>query len=379
MMMSNRKTVIENAIIEIDRNATDRQREAGKLYLRALEGDIKSKHALQEGIATSDIPEVLTPVVNIQFLAQYADQPIVWDSIVDDTVESVSLGKVEFGGFDFDTSALLGDHDGDTYVGAGLPGVGEYGEYPAVVHTSEELEAELRKGGVRLRISWEALIKLGNFDMIGAATRAFARYAAEQEDIALAKRFVSSAGVVNSDFAQVTGNPALTLSAVEAAIQQSSLATVNGRPINARNYQLVVPTTLGQTARNILSITQVERTVGGDTFTLAPNTGGVSLTEFWALQSVGNYTTPGTMDDHWFLVPKGTARPAFVEVFLQGYRQPAIHIKDTGAFTLGGGAVPARDGSFELDDVEVKGRHVVGAAVIEPTGVVYSDGSGSGS
>lgn len=375
--MTNRKTLIENAIIEIDRNANERQREAGKLYLSALSGDIKAKHALQEGIATSDIPEVLTPVVNIQFLAQYADQPIVWDTIVDDTVESVSLGKVEFGGFDFDTSALLGDHDGDTYVGAGLPGVGEYGEYPAVVHTSEELEAELRKGGVRLRISWEALIKLGNFDMIGAATRAFARYAAEQEDIALAKQFVSSAGVVNTNFTGITGNPALSLSALEAAIEQSSLATVNGRPVNARNYQLVVPTTLGQTARNVLSITQVERTAGADTFTLAPNTGGVSLTEFWALQSVGNYTTAGTMDGSYFLVPKGTARPAFVEVFLQGYRQPAIHIKDTGAFALGGGVVPTRDGSFELDDVEVKGRHVVGASVIEPTGIVFSDGSGS--
>src|SRR5690606_35071938 len=106
-------------------------------------------------------------------------------------IESPTLGNIEFGGFDLSTQDLLGDHDGDTYVGIGLPGVGEYGEYPAINFTTEQLTAELRKNGVRLRVSFEAIINSGRIDMISRATTAFARYAAEQEDVKLAKEFVS--------------------------------------------------------------------------------------------------------------------------------------------------------------------------------------------
>jgi len=373
--MTDRKLLIENAIEQIDRSATSRQREAGELYLRALSGDIKAKHTLQEGISTSDIPALLAPAINVQFLAQYADYPIVWNQIVGDVINAPTLGGIEFGDFSFDTSDIIGEHDGDTFVGVGLPGVAEYGEYPAINFAVEELSEELRKNGVRLRWSWESLIKMGNFDMIGRATRAFARYAAEEEDIKLAKQFVSVAGVANPAFTQVTGTPALSLASLEVAIGQADAATVGGRPLGATGYNLVVPTTLSQTARNILSITQVQRTQGGDVYDVAPNTGNVRTTGFAALQSVGNFTTPGTVNDWWFLVPDGTARPAFAEVFLDGYRTPLISIKDSGHFTLGGGAVPSREGSFELDDVEVRGRHVVGATVIEPAGVLYSDGA----
>lgn len=373
--MTDRKLLIENAIVEIDRTATDRQREASALYLKAISGDIQAKHALQEGISTSDIPSLLAPAINVQFLAQYAQYPVVWNQIVGDVIESPTLGGVEFGGFEFDSSLLLGEQDGDTYVGIGLPGVAEYGEYPAVSFATEELNAELRKNGVRLRVSWETLIKMGNFDIIGRSTSAFARYAAEQEDVVLAKQFVSTAGVANPAFTAVTGTPALSLAALEVAIGQADAATVGGRPLGATGYNLVVPTTLGQTARNILSITSVQRTEGGDVYDVTPNTGNVRVTPFAALQSVGNFTTPGTVNDWWFLVPDGTARPAFAEIFLEGYRTPLISIKDSGHFSLSGGAVPAREGSFEVDDVETRGRHIVTAAVIEPTGVLYSDGA----
>ena len=125
-----RKHLIESAIETIDRKATDRQREAGSHYLRALSGDIRSKAWLQEGISTSDIPELLQPAINVQFLAQFAEYPTVWQEIVGDVIDSPRLGSVEFGDFNFSTEDLLGDHDGDTYTGMGLPGVGEYGEYP---------------------------------------------------------------------------------------------------------------------------------------------------------------------------------------------------------------------------------------------------------
>ncbi len=63
-------------------------------------------------------------------------------------------------------------------------------------------------------------------------------------------------------------------------------------------------------------------------------------------------------------------------MFLEGYRTPLISVKDSGHFSLSGGLVPAREGNFEVDDVETRGRHVVGAATIAPEIVLASDGSG---
>lgn len=375
-----RKVLLENAISDIERRSSQRQVEAGEHLFKALQGDLRSKMFLQEGISTSDIPSLLAPSINVLFLAQFADYPVVWNQIAEEFTAPVSaIGgqSIEWGGFEFDTSNLLGDHDGDTYVGMGLPGVGEYDEYPAISFTTEDMEAALRKHGVRLRVSWESLHKLGNFDIISRATRAFARYAAEQEDVALAKAFVSPAGVANSGFGTVAGNPTLNIAGLEAAIAQGQAVTIGGRPLGASSWRLVTTPALGPTARNLLSITRIEESDGTFTYDRATNFGNVALTEFAALAQVGNYSTPGAVDDYWFLVGQGTARPAFLEIFADGYRTPLISIKDSGHFTLAGGAVPAREGNFEIDDVETRGRHVVSAFAATPEAVLFSAGTGS--
>jgi len=380
--MTDRKLMIENAIENINRNASERQIEAGRLYLGALQGDQKAKHALIEGISTSDIPSLLAPAINVQFLANYASQPVVWNEIAETVIDAPRFGAVEFGGFDFDVDALKGVHDGDEYVGAGLPGVGEYGEYPALGFTTEQLDADLRKNGVRLRISWEAIMNSGNVDIIGRATEAFARYAAEQEDIALAKQFVGTDAAINTSFVEANDgtapNPALTLESLEKVLAQAARIDVGtGRHVNARSFRLVTTGALAQTARQILSTTEVRRTEGDNLLIQSPALGNVNYTNFWALDAVGSSVTAGATDDYWFVVPQGTTRPAFAEVFLAGYRTPLITIKDSGQFTLAGGAVPSREGSFESDDVEVRGRHIVGAASIAPQIVVASDGTGA--
>lgn len=372
-----RKLLIENAIADLDRKASTRQREAGELYLRARTGDMAAKHKLIEGISTSDLPAMLAPAINVEFLANYAAYPTVWQNIVDEVIDSPTLGNIEFGGFDLSTQDLLGDHDGDTYVGMGLPGVGEYGEYPAINFTTEQLTAELRKNGVRLRISWEAIINSGRIDVISRATTAFARYAAEQEDVKLAKEFVSTAGTINSAFTTIALNPVLSLESLQNAKAQGAGVTVGGRPAAPSSWTLVTTPGLSETAAQLLSITSVERTDGTDTFTTTTGLGNVNAVSFAALSSVGNFTAPGTVDDNWFLVGRGGARPAFAEVFLEGYRTPLISVKDSGHFSLGGGLVPFREGNFEVDDIEVRGRAVVGAATIAPEIVLASDASGS--
>src|SRR5699024_8467043 len=142
--------------------------------------------------------------------------------------------------------------------------------------TTEELQAQLRKNGVRLRISWEAIRRLGNFDIIGRSTRAFAEFAAQQEDVALAKQFISAAGVVNPGISSVTGNPALDLAALAAAKAQIGTATVNGNRIAASGYKLVTGTALSTTAEDVLSIRSVRRTDGSDEYDIAPRNGDVT-------------------------------------------------------------------------------------------------------
>src|SRR5690606_3807372 len=167
--------------------------EAAKRLTAALEGDLKSKHVLQEGISTSDIPELLTSAVNVRFLAQYAEIPVVWPLLAQETF-SDDFGNIEFGDFVTDASGLAGVHGGDTFVNGGLPKVSEYDEYPAVRYAVEQLEATLHKSGVRARLSWEAMLKTGNFDLIQRFIDSFTRWAANSEDITLAKQFAAPGG-----------------------------------------------------------------------------------------------------------------------------------------------------------------------------------------
>ena len=217
--MTDRKLMIENALENVKRNSNERQIESAKLLFRALEGDRKAGRQLAEAISTSDIPSFMTPAVNAIFLAEFADTPVMWNTIADE-YRTDRFQNIEWYGFDFDPSALEGEIDGDEYVGYGLPGVAELGEYPATSFSTETLGGELRKFGIRVRMSWETSLKTGSFEWLPRAARQLARWAAEQEDIALVKEFITSAGVVNAGFSDAPSNPALSYTALEAAMLQ---------------------------------------------------------------------------------------------------------------------------------------------------------------
>lgn len=374
------KIVAEAAIERYNERATPREVEAAKRLTAALEGDLKSRHWLQEGIATSDIPTLLTPAINVRFLEAYAAVPTVWTQLAREYFAD-DFGNIEFGDFVTDASHLAGVHGGETFVNGGLPRVGEYDEYPAVRYAVEQISATLHKAGVRARLSWEAMLKTGNFDLITRFIESFSQWAANSEDITLARQFAGVGGGVNTDnwtsSNQVTGNPALTLSGLEAAKAQARLATVNGNPVNAPRFKLVTAPGLSETAKNLLSITSIERTDANGTYTQNASTvtGDITHVELsWiAAAELGG----AAINDYWWLVPDGTPRPAFLEVFLRDNRSPLISIKDSGHFRVGGGGVPERQGSFDVDDIQTRVRHVVEAAPLELAGAVWSDGSES--
>lgn len=368
-----RKLIIENAIERIKANSNERQVESGKLLFRALEGDHKAGRQLAETISTSDIPAFMTPAINAIFLAEFADAPVVWNQIAEE-YRTDRFNTIEWYGWNVDVSALEGGElDGEGYNGYGLPGVAELGEYPMAKFKTETLDADLRKWGLALAMSWETSLKTGDFAWLPRIARQFARYAAEAEDVALAKEFVSSAGVVNADFTDAVGNPALTLTALEDAILQSQSVRVNDRRTNASRFKLVTGYGQSLTARQILNTTQIERAEGTDILIQNPTLSGVDYVAFDALDKVGG----ATVDDYWFVVPQGSARPAFLELFHQDYRTPLISIKAPNHMTVGGGMVDPLRGDFERDAVAARVSHVVSAHALTPQIVVASTGAGA--
>jgi hypothetical protein len=368
--------VVEQEIAKIEERSSKRQIEAAKLLTNALSGDLRAKVMLQEGISSSDIPTVLEPAINVIFLAQYAAEQNVWNQIADEHIED-NFGTIRFGDFQVDASNLVSE-TGEEFIAGGLPAVGEYAEYPAVPFTTTQLDKEFEgKHGVRARMSWESLRRIGNFDMIGRMTSQFAQYAARQEDIALAKLFVTSAGAVGSGFSGkgLASNPALSYSALETAMAASREDTVGGNRVVASNYKLVYGTALAMTVRELFAVQQIRTTAGSEERLINPSlyTSPFNPIEFNALDTVSGSQT----DAWWFVIPDLQVRPYFWEVFLSGARTPLISIKDNGHFTLAGGEVPVRDGSFDEDDVQTRVRHVVQAFNITQDGLRYSTGAGS--
>lgn len=374
------KIVAEAAIDRYNERATPREVEAAKRLTAALEGDLKSRHWLQEGISTSDIPTLITPAMNVRFLEAYAALPTVWPQLAREYFAD-DFGNIEFGDFVTDASGLAGVHSGETFVNGGLPRVSEYDEYPAVKFAVEKISATLHKAGVRARLSWEAMLKTGNFDLITRFIESFSQWAANSEDITLARQFAGVGGGVNTDnwdsTNQVSGNPALDLGGLEDALALANQATVNGNPVGATGYKLVTTRALSPAAKNLLSITSIERTDSSGTYTQNASTvtGGISHVELsWiAAAELGG----SAINNHWWLIPDGGPRPAFLQVFLSGNRQPLISVKDSGHFRVGGGGVPERQGSFDVDDIQTRVRHVVEAAPLELAGAVWSNGTGS--
>lgn len=381
-----KKILVENAIARIEDRTSKRQMEAAKLLFAARQGDTMARAKLQEGISTSDIPSLLEPAINVEFLAKYAAQPTTWDQIAIE--RQIEFGiEYKFGNFTIDAADLKGKSGKEHTVG-GLPVVPEYAEYPAVKFAATESSIKVEdKKGVRARLSWESLRKTGNFDILAQFTDYFAVAAAQEEDLVLARQFVTSGGAAAAPWSgkALSGNPSLAgdpyaaLLALGEAKQISKQFKVDGNPIAVSQWKLVYGTGLSATVDALFGLTGVTRKMadGDDSTDFAVNvgvyTGGIQPVEFAAMDAVSGSST----DNFWFLVPVNPVRPNFHEFFLNGERTPMISIKDSGHFSLAGGDVPVRMGSFDEDDIQTRVRHLVEAGTMNSDGFVYSTGAGS--
>jgi hypothetical protein len=172
----------------------------------------------------------------------------------------------------------------------------------------------------------------------------------------------------------------LTLEALEAAIDAANKQTWNGKLIRpVTQFALVIPRSLEMTARKILAVQEIR----------TESTSGSVATTMITGNPIGSQITIVVNDwitrinsgasNYWFLipVPGQSLNPALALGFLRGYEAPELRIKSTGGLYLGGGQVPAREGSFDNDDWEMRIRHVATGGFIVPAGTLASTGAGS--
>lgn len=139
-------------------------------------------------------------------------------------------------------------------------------------------------------------------------------------------------------------------------------------------FQLVVPLELQAAAENILATDFREVTSGGVMTRIANEVrSSVDLrVEPWLSYVDGHAKAPTT----WYLLPpRGSQFKALVTASLIGHETPELRVKADAGRSIGGGEINPQDGSFVMDDVQYRVRHVMGGATLNPMATYVSLGS----
>jgi hypothetical protein len=364
-------------------NTTSKQVEAAKLLEGALRGDRRDKLKLQEGISTSDLPIQLAPVINKILLQNYEATPKVWDTfatrlVVDD------FRKQQYLNLRYEDEGM--DNQGDKFREGSLPTVGEYDEYPSAGFFSvTEADFAVKKAGQRVRFSWEAVVNDGNISLLERLPIELGLKAAGKEDEEVTKQLVASGGLNTTNFKSannnlLSGNPALTLTSLEAAIQAANLQQYNGKLIQpVSRFALVIPRALELTAKKILAVQTVETSVTSGSILTKTITGNPIGTQVEIVVNDWITKINSGAGAYWFLipVPSATLNPSVVLGFLRGFEAPELRVKAAAGQYFGGGAVPENYGSFDNDDWQMRIRHIATGGFFVPAGTIASTGAAS--
>jgi len=333
--------------------------EAASLMGRVFQGDRRATLQVEELMSTSDFPKLFGDVLDRELLAQYEQISPVWQGFATRQVVNDFRPKHWLD--------LLGGR-------AELDPVGEGAEYKARGLTENEYQLTVGKFGARLPLTWEMLINddLGAFQ---SAPQRLAQAARDTEDKLATRLYASTTGPVNAFFTangQTVGTGKLTVDNLSAAL--TTVATrkdSEGRPIMISAFVLVVPPGLEVQAHNIVNATLIRLRNDASSATQARD---VEVTN-WLAGKVTIVTNPwlpiidtsANSASTWYLFPApSTPRPALVMGFLRGHETPDLRVKADGGMRVGGGNVPAEEGSFDNDDIQYRIRHVTGGTTLDP-------------
>ena len=354
---------------------TESQYKAAMLLEGALHGERKDTNALFEAMSTSDLPSQLEPAINKKVQEVYRAKMGDWTKIARREVAD-DFRLQEIARMRFTDDKVAQTNAGKAFISGGLPKVGELDEYPLIGLNATGFNYRIGKSGVKAALSWEAIINSRSLRLLEKFWTDFGNRAAKQEVYEAVSQFVGASGFTGNitgnqgtNASALSGNPALSLDAVQDAIAQAMLHTIDGQTADlGGQFALVVPQNLAVRAAEILSIKEVHLNVGNDIYVTGNPIAGlvepVVLPEITQINSgAGAY---------WWIQPKPEALPdANAQVaFLRGHENPEVFIKST---TLQN----PEEGDFDHDAYETKVRHTATGAFTERVGIVASTGAGS--
>ena len=339
----------------------------------------KSERELREAFASGDFTLAAFAQIDSEMLSQYAELPSVWRQYT--TVTTTQ---------DFRPKRLM-----DRWAKQlGLKLVPELTEYQmAEGHGHATDWINVAKFGLRDAISFEAIKNNEAIDELEAIPTRFSRAAGETETInALANILnvdpdTNLAADLNTGFFKnhTTGiyagvnnspdNKPLTAANLDAVLAQMALrkSPKSGRQMAQPDLTLVVPKAQEWTMKRIKALREIRETTGGTT-TVYDNY--LTVTDYIVEPMLDSILTHADASKFWFVLPKpNQGRPASFAAFLRGYETPDLRVKaDTGT-RIGGGSISPMEGSFEIDDVQHRIRHIVGHQTGDPTFTYASRGN----
>lgn len=337
--------------------------EAARLYSGAMSGNARSMLALKEAMSTSDFPDLLGQVFSRELMSTYEQMPSVWSQFARRSVVN-----------DFREKSLI-----DLLGGRGvLDLVPELTEYPARKPSTAKYPLKVAKYGGRITWSWEMSVN-DDLDAFRDLPNRLAQGARDTEDYVATGLLATATGPNTAFFKSANGNApaAVPLTADNLTAALTAITTrkdSEGRPITISGFALVVPPALEIAALNIVNATEI-RLTNGNSQAIVGNwlRGRVQVVVDPWLSVIDVSAKSATT---WYVVPAPAAsRPALVLGFLRGNEQPDLRYKADGGTRPGGGAVGPEDGSFDVDDVQYRVRHVLGGATVDPIATYASTGS----
>lgn len=341
---------------------------ADKLLEAALTGQWGADTRLAEAFSTSDFKLAAFASIDTEMLRRYTEQTPVWQSYCDQTTVS-----------DFRPKRLVID-SGDTDAYQLVP---EGTEYPAQDASSRAVYGiTVAKYGRRKAITWEAWKNSEAIDELGSLPDKLAKAAVNTEALNAVSNLLkldaktNSADDVNTAFFKAAnGNAPTTLPFTRENVQGaiSGMATkkdpVTKRTIVRPDVVVVIPKALESAAIAIFSpqTVRTEVTNGDGSKTTTEQANPLASVSYVVEPMLDQINTHAKAATTWFVLPKpGGARPALWTAKLRGYEAPDLRVKADAGQRIGGGSISPLEGSFEIDDIQFRGRHIVGRQVADP-------------
>lgn len=361
--------------------------EAANLMGRAFKGNRLASLQLQEALSSDDFRAAAFDVLDREMMERYADLPQTWSAYCRRTTVR-----------DFKKKRLVDLMGGRS----ALDPVPELTEYPERGVSKALYYLTVGKFGGRFQISWESIVNddLGEIqnmpqDLAIAARDTESRLAAglltdgngPNDAFFGATAWGRTYDPATDSFSGgssnlITGNPALTVDSLTAAMTAiTSRKDLEGRPIAIPGFVLVVPPALEVAASQIINAVQIRSTATG----VAGN-GEQVIMNNWLAGKIKVVVEPwlpvldkgANVNTTWYLVPDPAAsRPALFLAFLRGHETPDLRVKADAGNSIGGGSLPAEEGSFDVDDIQYRVRHVLGGTGTDMIATAVSNGSGS--